>query len=112
MDIFELGRSCLEIGVGIIGSSISTVIIRENARNYDWWYDNINQIKRITIYSSIILGLSIYITIVIQSPTLLHTVIIALFCASILFQSKTDVLEAALSVQRSYRISCYYWTCI
>lgn len=94
MDAFELGRSCLEIGVGIIGSSIATVIIRENARNNQWWFTHVGTMKWILRITSFLVGFLIYTGVILVSPSLAYSIVLLPFCITIYFQSRSDIYEA------------------
>ncbi len=94
MDIYELGRSCLEIGVGIIGSSVAAVIVRENARNQNWWRANSNSIRRLLRCATLLVGLAIYLLVLLSTGSSLHAIIIGFFCITIYIQSRTELYEA------------------
>ncbi|MGC9328537.1 MAG: hypothetical protein ACP5I1_12950, partial [Candidatus Hinthialibacter sp.] len=94
MDIYELGRSCLEIGVGVIGSSVAAVIVRENARDNRWWFTHAEMVRNLLVYATLALGLLIYVFIVLPSYSSLHSIVIGLFCITVFFQSRTDLFEA------------------
>jgi O-antigen/teichoic acid export membrane protein len=94
MDIFELGRSCLEIGVGIIGSSLAAVIVRENARNQHWWLANSPLIRKLLRNTTLLVGALIYVLVLLSAHTVIHTVVIGSLCLTIYFQSRTELYEA------------------
>ncbi len=94
MDAYELGRSCLEIGVGIIGSSIAAVIIRENAKNNQWWFIHVRDMKWILRGSAFTVGALIYMGVILVSPSVAYSLVLLPFCISIYFQSRSDIYEA------------------
>ncbi|MDX9752542.1 MAG: oligosaccharide flippase family protein [bacterium] len=104
MDVYELGRSCLEIGVGVIGSSVAAVIVRENARDEAWWGRHAVLVRKLLRVSALILALLLYLLVVASSHSAIYLIVIGLFCLTIYFQSRTDLYEAIFRSRDHVRI--------
>ncbi len=107
IDYFELGRSCLEIGAGIICAGFDAIIIRETSRSRSWWNEYRRSIFFTLLGGSLIIAYVIYL---INSNTFDHfypRFVIGFFCFAIVFQSLSESMEAFYRSQHNFLFPVY-----
>lgn len=101
LSIFELGRTCLEIGTGVIAPGLVLIIIRENARNHQWWIIHKKKIKHFHFYLFLVVGGIFYVLGNLESVRFLKLAVIGILCGAIYHHTLCNIYEAIfLSFER------------
>ncbi len=96
MGIFELGRTCLEIGVGIVVPGLAILILREGSRNLNWWLHHSSTIHSFLLFLSILVATVFFGLANLTDQNIVKALVTILFCASIYFQSTCSAFESLL----------------
>jgi len=103
--LYELGRSCLEIGAGIAGPGFITLIIRESSSDVRWWKTNYKKLKNLILICSGLVSAILILSLSFFFPLFEEGLILIIFCISIIFQNTSGLYDALLLSREHFFLS-------
>ncbi len=105
--LYELGRSCLEIGAGIAGPGFIALIIRESSSDVRWWQSNYKKLKILILLCSILIAAMLILSLSFFFTSFNEGLVLIIFCVSIVFQNTSSLYDALLQSREQFFLSSF-----